>query len=180
MKQIYRLVLPLVGLWVGASTTGAAFENAIKQIQTRQEGDQVLLKVQMASPLKALPGSWSVVEPARLVFDFPDVENQSGQTGQKLNIGDLKSLNIVQTEKLTRLVLNLHRSTKYSSELVGDVLFVKLQTQSLASSRESAPSVYQAQVPKNTGFSAVGAAIRDISFRRGSEGEGLILIDLTD
>ncbi|MBH1961195.1 MAG: type IV pilus secretin PilQ [Rhodocyclales bacterium] len=180
MKQIYRLVLPLVGLWFGASTTGAAFENAIKQIQTRQEGDQVLLKVQMASPLKALPGSWSVVEPARLVFDFPDVENQSGQTGQKLNIGDLKSLNIVQTEKLTRLVLNLHRSTKYSSELVGDVLFVKLQTQSLASSRESAPSVYQAQVPKNTGFSAVGAAIRDISFRRGSEGEGLILIDLTD
>lgn len=180
MKQIYRLVLPLVGLWFGASTTGAAFENAIKQIQTRQEGDQVLLKVQMASPLKALPGSWSVVEPARLVFDFPDVENQSGQTGQKLNIGDLKSLNIVQTEKLTRLVLNLHRSTKYSSELVGDVLFVKLQTQSLASSRESAPSVYQAQVPKNTGFSAVGAAVRDISFRRGSEGEGLILIDLTD
>ena len=180
MKQIYRLVLPLVGLWFGASTTGAAFENAIKQIQTRQEGDQVLLKVQMASPLKALPGSWSVVEPARLVFDFPDVENQSGQTGQKLNIGDLKSLNIVQTEKLTRLVLNLHRSTKYSSELVGDVLFVKLQTQSLASSRESAPSVYQAQVPKNAGFSAVGAAIRDISFRRGSEGEGLILIDLTD
>ncbi|MBT9461825.1 MAG: type IV pilus secretin PilQ [Rugosibacter sp.] len=180
MKQIYRLVLPLVGLWFGASTTGAAFENAIKQIQTRQEGDQVLLKVQMASPLKALPGSWSVVEPARLVFDFPDVENQSGQTGQKLNIGDLKSLNIVQTEKLTRLVLNLHRSTKYSSELVGDVLFVKLQTQSLASSRESAPSVYQAQVSKTAGFSAVGAAIRDISFRRGSEGEGLILIDLTD
>ncbi|HPB90477.1 MAG TPA: hypothetical protein PLD80_03070, partial [Rugosibacter sp.] len=77
MKQIYRLVLPLVGLWFGASTTGSAFENAIKQIQTRQEGDQVLLKVQMASPLKALPGSWSVVEPARLVFDFPDVENQS-------------------------------------------------------------------------------------------------------
>ena len=180
MKQIYRLVLPLVGLWFGASTTGAAFENAIKQIQTRQEGDQVLLKVQMASPLRALPGSWSVVEPARLVFDFPDVENQSGQTGQKLNIGDLKSLNIVQTEKLTRLVLNLHRSTKYSSELVGDVLFVKLQTQSLASSRESAPSVYQAQVSKTAGFSAVGAAIRDISFRRGSEGEGLILIDLTD
>lgn len=180
MKQIYRLVLPLVGLWFGVNTAGAAFENAIKQIQTRQEGDQVLLKVQMASPLKALPGSWSVVEPARLVFDFPDVENQSGQTGQKLNIGDLKSLNIVQTEKLTRLVLNLHRSTKYSSELVGDVLFVKLQTQSLASSRESAPSVYQAQVPKTAGFSAVGAAIRDISFRRGSEGEGLILIDLTD
>ncbi len=180
MKQIYRLVLPLVGLWFGASTTGAAFENAIKQIQTRQEGDQVLLKVQMASPLKALPGSWSVVEPARLVFDFPDVENQSGQTGQKLNIGDLKSLNIVQTEKLTRLVLNLHRSTKFSTEIVEGSLYVRFQAQLAKRSQEVLPSKYQPVIPKQVSGEVNMASVRDILFRRGGEGEAIISVDLTD
>jgi hypothetical protein len=33
--------------------------------------------------------------------------------------GDLKSLNLVQTDKLTRLVLNLYRPTKFSTEIAG-------------------------------------------------------------
>ncbi|MCK9990787.1 MAG: type IV pilus assembly protein PilQ [Rugosibacter sp.] len=180
MKYKYRLMLALVGLWFGHGGIAAAFENAVKQIQVRQEGDQVLLKVQMAAPLKSLPGNWSVVEPPRVVFDFPDTENQSGKTSQKLNVGDLKSLNIVQTESLTRLVLNLHRSTKFSTELVGDVLFVKLQTQPRVASQEAAPSSYQPAVTKRSKIAEPNAAVRDLAFRRGGDGEALILVDLTD
>jgi type IV pilus assembly protein PilQ len=173
-------MLALVGLWFGYSGIAAAFENAVKQIQVRQEGDQVLLKVQMAVPLKSLPGNWSVVEPPRVVFDFPDTENQSGKTSEKLNVGDLKSLNIVQTEKLTRLVLNLHRSTKFSTELVGDALFVKLQSQPRVASQEAVPSSYQPTAAKRSKIAEPSAAVRDLSFRRGGDGEGLILVDLTD
>jgi len=180
MKSRYRLMLALVSLWFGHGGMAAAFENAVKQIQVRQEGDQVLLKVQMSSPLKSLPSNWSVVEPPRVVFDFPDTENQSGQTSQKLNVGDLKSLNIVQTEKLTRLVLNLHRSTKFSTEIAGDVLFVKLQTQPRVASQEAAPSSYQPVVSRRGKVAEPSATVRDLAFRRGSDGEALILIDLTD
>lgn len=180
MKYKYRLMLALVGLWFGHGGIAAAFENAVKQIQVRQEGDQVLLKVQMAAPLKSLPGNWSVVEPPRVVFDFPGTENQSGKTSQKLNVGDLKSLNIIQTESLTRLVLNLYRSTKFSTELVGDVLFVKLQTQPRIASQEAVPSSYQPAVTKRSNIAEPNAAVRDLAFRRGSDGEALILVDLTD
>jgi type IV pilus assembly protein PilQ len=98
--------------------------------------------------------------------------------------GDLRSLNLVQTDKLTRLVLNLYRPTKFSTEIVGDVLFIKLQAQSVQASQEPAPSVYQPTSPAASGgkpvIAADTAAIRDIVFRRGEDGQATITVDLTD
>ncbi|MBK7022106.1 MAG: type IV pilus secretin PilQ [Sulfuritalea sp.] len=186
MKNIKRAAVALAGLWLGLAGISFAAENSIKQIQVRRDGDQVLLKVQMAAPLKSMPGNWSVVEPPRVVIDFPETDNKSGQSTQQVAEGDLKSLNLVQSDKLTRLVLNLYRPTKFSTEIAGDVLFIKLQGQGVQSSSEAAPSVFQ-----RTGTTAAGspgsaaartdaAAIRDIIFRRGEEGQAWVIIDLTD
>lgn len=184
MNKFHVAALALLGFCVGWSGTSFAAENSIKQIQVRRDGDQVLLKVQMAAPLKALPGNWSVVEPPRVVLDFPDTDNQSGQSTQQVAEGDLRSLNIVQTEKLTRLVLNLYRPTKFSTEIVGDALFIKLQAQSVQASQEAAPSVYQPASSPATAAKADqatdSAAIRDINFRRGEDGQASITVDLTD
>jgi type IV pilus assembly protein PilQ len=151
-----------------------------------RDGDQVLLKVQMSAPLKSLPGNWSVVDPPRVVIDFPETDNQTGQTLQQVAEGDLKSLNLVQTDKLTRMVLNLLRPTKFSTEIVGDALFVRLQGQSpQASVREQGPSIFQ----PTSATTATGqgnwrrrrnAAVRDIVFRRGEDGQAFIIVDLTD
>ncbi|MFH1872188.1 MAG: type IV pilus secretin PilQ [Pseudomonadota bacterium] len=182
MNKFHVAALAIIGLCVGWSGTSIAAENSIKQIQVRRDGDQVLLKVQMAAPLKALPGNWSVVEPPRVVLDFPDTDNQSGQSTQQVAEGDLRSLNIVQTEKLTRLVLNLYRPTKFSTEIVGDALFIKLQAQSVQASQEAAPSVYQptSSSAAKADQEADSAAIRDINFRRGEDGQASITVDLTD
>ena len=187
MKNLKRVALALAGFWIGLGGVSMAAENSIKQIQVRRDGDQVLLKVQMAAPLKALPGNWSVVEPPRVVIDFPETDNKSGQSTQQVAEGDLKSLNLVQSDKLTRLVLNLYRPTKFSTEIVGDVLFIKLQGQGVQAGNEPAPSVFQQTVstsPANAGGRPVpaadAAAIRDIVFRRGEEGQAAITVDLTD
>lgn len=179
-KIIQRLVAIMIGCWLLPSGAAVAADNSVKDIQVGQEGDQVLLKVQMAAPLKSLPGNWSVVEPPRIVFDFPETDNQSGQTAQKIQTGDLKSLNLVQTDKLTRLVLNLYRPTKFSSEIAGNVLLIRLQTQTVASAQAVVPSTYQPTVARTFSASAVAAAIRDITFRRSAEGDGVITVDLTD
>lgn len=180
LKKIHLLALALTGFWLGLASVAIAAENSIKQIQVGQDGNQTLLKVQMSAPLKSLPGNWSIVEPPRVVFDFPETDNQSGQTSQKVTTGDLKSLNLVQTDKLTRLVLNLYRPTKFSSEIVGDVLFIKLQAQAVAST-QAAPSVYQPAPPKAmAGVADPTAAIRDIAFHRSEDGGAVITLDLTD
>ena len=184
MKTIRAAAIAIAGLCLGLADIALAAENSIKQVQVRREGDQVLLKVQMAAPLKALPGNWSVSDPPRVVLDFPDTDNQTGQTLQSVTSGDLKSLNLVQTEKLTRLVLNLYRPTKFSTELAGDVLFIRLEAQGAQANQESAPSVYvgspAAPAAAKAPLAAELAAVRDIVFRRGEEGQASIVIDLTD
>lgn len=184
MRTFHIAAVALAGFWFGLSGTSIAADNSIKQVQVRRDGEQVLLKVQMAAPLKTLPGNWSVVEPPRVVIDFPDTDNQTGQTLQQVATGDLKSLNLVQTEKLTRLVLNLYRPTKFSTEIAGDVLYIKLQEQSVQASQEPAPSVYQPTGQPTTAgkpvAAAESAAVRDIVFRRGEDGQASILVELTD
>ena len=188
MNKIHIAAVALAGFLFGLCGTTLAADNSIKQIQFSRTGDQILLKVQMAAPLKAMPGNWSVLEPPRVVIDFPGTDNQSGQTTQQIATGDLKSLNLVQTDKLTRLVLNLYRPTKFSTEIVGDVLFIKLQSQSVQASQEPAPSVYQPTQPSGGVAGTAGkpvvaadaAAIRDIVFRRGEDGQATITVDLTD
>ncbi|MDP1733002.1 MAG: type IV pilus secretin PilQ [Sulfuritalea sp.] len=186
MKNFHRAAVVLASFLVSLSGASNAAENSIKQIQVRRDGDQVLLKVQMSAPLKAMPGNWSVLEPPRVVIDFPGTDNQSGQTTQQVAAGDLKSLNLVQTDKLTRLVLNLYRPTKFSTEIAGDVLFIKLQAQSVQASQEPAPSVYQPTSPTAPAgaakpvVAADSAAIRDIVFRRGEDAQATITVDLTD
>jgi type IV pilus assembly protein PilQ len=82
-------------------------------------------------------------------------------------------------------VLNLYRPTKFSTEIVGDALFIKLQAQGVQASQEPAPSVYQS-APTVAGAAAKPAqatdtaAVRDIMFRRGEDGQASITVDLTD
>lgn len=184
MNKFHTAACAIMGFWLSLSGASIAADNSIKQVQFSRTGDQILLKVQMAAPLKAMPGNWSVVEPPRVVIDFPGTDNQSGQSTMQVGAGDLKSLNLVQTDTLTRLVLNLYRPTKFSTEIDGDVLFVKLQGQAVQANQEPAPSVYQATPPPGTAGRAIQpadtAAIRDIGFRRGEDGQGTITIELTD
>ena len=162
----------------------ASAANAIQQVQVRREGDNILLKVEMQDPIKSAPGTWSIVEPPRVVFDFPDTDNRSGATVQQVNEGDLKTINLVQADTLTRLVLNLYRATKYSTEVDGRNLFIRLTAQGPNAAAEPSPSSYQrsaaASPQSTTKQSADRSSVRDISFRRGDTGQGLILIDLTD
>lgn len=181
-KFLSAAVALIAGLLVAG---GALAANAIKQIEARRDGDVLLLKIQLAEPLKAMPGNWSVLEPPRIVLDFPETENQTGKSQQAIAAGDLKSLNLVQTEKLTRLVLNLYRPTKFSTEMDGNVMFVRLQSQAVGAAREAAPSVFQPTVAKpardaGAAKEAGNASVRDVVFRRGEDGQGIITLELTD
>lgn len=183
MKNHCLKTLLLIGLLCGISGQVSAAENSIKQIQVRREGEQLLLKVQLTEKLKSVPGNWSVLQPPRIVFDFPDTDNRSGQTTIPIANGDLKSLNLVQTEKLTRMVINLTRSNRYSAELIDDALLIRLSSESVAAGQEPTPSVYQPVVTKAKTEAIAPtdlSTVRDITFRRGEDGQATITVDLTD
>lgn len=180
-----RFLLSLLTLGWALAIPSAQAANAIKNLQVRHEGSQLLLKLEMRDPIKVAPGNWSIVEPPRVVFDFPDTENLTGSTAQAVASGDLRGVNLVQTEKLTRLVLNLYRSTKYSTEIDGNVMFIKLESLASPAGRAASTSAYQqtqAKASATTGQmppSAV-AAVRDVLFRRGENGQAIVVVELSD
>ncbi|MBK7687240.1 MAG: type IV pilus secretin PilQ [Rhodocyclaceae bacterium] len=181
MRNSPRIVSAMLFLLCAAPAIAMA-ANAIQQIQVRRDGNNILLKLEMQEPIKAAPGTWSIVEPPRVVFDFPDTDNKTGTSVQQVNEGDLKTVNLVQADSLTRVVLNLYRATKYSTEVEGKNLYIRLTAQAAASNAESAPSAYQrtAASMAPAGKSTDRSSVREISFRRGDTGQGLVLIDLTD
>jgi hypothetical protein len=88
MKNIKRAAVALAGLWLGLAGISFAAENSIKQIQVRaRRRSSPCSRCRWRAPLKSMPGNWSVVEPPRVVIDFPETDNKSGQSTQQVAEG---------------------------------------------------------------------------------------------
>lgn len=150
--------------------------NAIEAINVVQQGNEIAVKVDLKEALSAAPAGFSVANPSKIALDFPLTANALGKVSQVLNEGDLRSMNIVQAGDRTRLVLNLVRNMNYSTRLDGKSLYV-----TLAPVVRAGDSLAQ----RVTRFSEENAlstkhSLRDIVFRRGKDGEGRIVVDLSD
>lgn len=184
------------GAWVLATVCGALLPSApvlaqasaaevvqagnrIEKIVAAEQGGNVILKLTMAKPLASAPGSFSVASPARVAFDFPDTGNGLGRNSQQINAGDLRSVNIVQVGDRTRLVLNLSRLSPYDIRLEDRDVLITLSAAQLreAGKLASQSTQFAAPAPMAQGERH---SIRDINFRRGKEGEGRLVVDLSD
>ncbi len=182
MAACFGSLAPVAAV-VAQTPPGAAAQaaNRIEKIVAAEQGGSIILKLTMAQPLAAVPGSFSVASPARIAFDFPDTANGLGRNSQALNAGDLRSVNIVQVGDRTRLVLNLSRVYPYDTRIEGQDVVITLATAQL---KEAAGMVASAPASQ---FAAPATAaqgerhtIRDINFRRGKDGEGRLVVDLSD
>ncbi|WP_374478312.1 type IV pilus secretin PilQ [Zoogloea sp.] len=161
-----------------SSPLAAPAGNRIEKMVAAEQGGSIVLKLTMAQPLSAAPGSFSVANPARIAFDFPDTANGLGRNSQVLNTGDLRSVNIVQVGDRTRLVLNLSRVYPYETRLEDRDVFITLASGPFKEAT--------GMVPQSTQFAPAASgpnekhAIRDVNFRRGKDGEGRLIVDLSD
>jgi type IV pilus assembly protein PilQ len=178
MKLLRRLGQLCVVLAAGIALTGAASAqaNSIESFDVTQQGGNVVVRITTKEPLKTPPPSFTVVNPARIVFDFAGTSNALGRNAQDVGQGDLRSMNLVQGSDRTRLVLNLRRTVAHEVALDGKNVVVTLSSAAVAASGPAAgPGTNFAE-----GKADARHAIREVDFRRGPAGEGRILIDLTD
>ena len=171
-----RILCGIVSAWFAGMGVALAQGNAIESFDVAQTGGNVVVRITTKDPLKAAPPSFTVANPARIVFDFANTVNALGRNAQDVAQGELRSMNIVQGSDRTRLVLNLRRSVSHEIAVDGKTVVVTL------ASAATAPSGAAPSQPSNfaEGKADTKHAIRDVDFRRGSGGEGRILIDLTD
>lgn len=178
--KFYNYVLATALLCVAATSFVRAEStvpaNAIESVNVAQQGNEVALRIDFKEPLASPPPGFSVANPAKIALDFQSTANGLGKNSQVFNQGDLRSMNVVQVGDRTRVVLNLVRNMNYKTRLDGKALYVTLSPiERLTDSAAQHTTRFAEE-------SLVGSrhAVNDVVFRRGKDGEGRIVVDLSD
>ncbi|MDZ7748043.1 MAG: type IV pilus secretin PilQ [Halofilum sp. (in: g-proteobacteria)] len=196
-----RLLAPLL-LLLAAAAGHAANDaeqpaNALKSVDySVLPGNRVEIRFELAQPISD-PRSFTIREPARIALDLPDTRNETGKRRIPMGVGAMESINIAEAQGRTRIVLNLSEIPQHRTRVEGNTVVLSLGGRQAATATAEGDGDAEADggagdttaVPDAGGdtgepFRAsasdagTGSGIRDISFRRGREGQGRVIVEL--
>jgi len=174
VRRFFQAAICPFGLLLLVSFARAQ-QNSIENFDVTQSGGQVLVRVTLKNPIAGAPGSFTIANPARIAFDFPDTINGLGRTSQDIGEAVLRSMNVVQAGERTRLVLNLRNMVPYESKIEGSSLLI-----TLAAARDAPQAAASGAARFAEGRLDLQHALKDVNFRRGRGGEGRIVVELSD
>jgi len=157
--------------WMVFSACVSAKEiNQLKKLEVRPQNANQIQIVLEFSGAAIDPKSFSIENPASIVFDFLSVKNKLSKemSNQIFSEGILKKINVIETDTKTRVVMDVRHLAPFKTEIQGNVLKITLDTGVIGRN---------AQGRKRIG--AVGYQIKAFDFRRGDHGEARILVDLS-
>ena len=146
--------------------------NTIQSVTASVSGGSEVIRIDLAEALTAVPTGFSIQSPARIALDFPGISNAMGRSAVEMNLGNLRSANVVQAGERTRVVLNLKASTPYRAEIQGKSLLITLDPVAVAAPAGVAPPAFAENRNRDV------LPLKDIDFRRGIENAGRIVVDL--
>jgi type IV pilus assembly protein PilQ len=146
-------------------------------------GQQVELRLRLNGAAPE-PMSFTIDNPARISLDLPNTALGMSQRRQEVNSGPLTTILSAEANGRTRVVLNLNSMVPYQTRVVGDSVYVTLGQ----APGEAAPPDFAARPQPGAGAAPAGSppaaagerAIRNIDFRRGADGAGQVVVELTD
>ncbi len=155
-------------------------QNAIQSITSSQQAGTEVVRIEMAQPLAAVPAGFSVQSPPRIAIDLPGVTNAIGRNLVEVNQGNLRSVAVAQAGERTRLVLNLKQASGYRAQVQGKTLLLVLDVagpaaEAVAAAPATPPAAGASFAPAQN---ADSQPLREIDFRRGSDGAGRVIVGL--
>ncbi len=166
------LLVASLSLSLSVLAQAPAAGNAIQAVTASVQGGVEVVRIDLTEPLTAVPTGFSIQSPARIALDFPGINNAMGRSTVHINLGNLRSANVVQAGERTRVVLNLKASATYKAEIQGKSLFITLDTVVAAAPTAIASSVFAENRNRDV------LPLKDIDFRRGADSSGRIVVDL--
>ena len=152
----------------------AQARNAIESVTGSVQGGTEVIRIDLTEALIAVPTGFTIQTPARIALDFPGISNSMGRSAVDLNLGNLRSANVVQAGERTRVVLNLKAATAYSAQIQGKSLLITLEPVSVAVPSPVSTPVFAENRNRDT------LPLKDIDFRRGTDASGRIVVDLAN
>jgi type IV pilus assembly protein PilQ len=156
--------------------TGAATPGALKlesvDVQTLSS-NQVQLKLHMSGPAPE-PLPFTIDKPARIAFDLPNTSLALPSRRIDVRSGGVDSVLAAEANGRSRLVINVDQLLPYTTKVDGNTIVVTL-------GRQPGDALANA-VTHGSGAATtpVERSIKTIDFRRGSDGTGRVIVQLSD
>ena len=163
---------------LSAGSVCAQAGNSIDSLSvSKASSGRTVIKFTLKAPLANPPAGFAISNPPRIALDFPDTGNGLGRTAQEIGDPALRSLNVVQAGNRTRVVFNLNKPQSFDTQMEGNTILVTLTDQAAGTAGAETQIVSRFAEARP---GEVTHALRDIDFRRGRNGEGRIIVDLSD
>jgi len=151
-------------------------KNVIEDIlYAKLPGDRIQVTLKMAKP-PVEPNAFTITNPARISLDFPKTRVGLAKKSIAVKEAAVTSVTAIEADDRSRIVLSLIKPVAYSTNIEGNnfVLTVEAPVAAIAGALE----------PKTTHFASSRKtgkySLKAIDFRRGPQGDGKIIINLSD
>ncbi|MBI3546269.1 MAG: type IV pilus secretin PilQ [Gammaproteobacteria bacterium] len=154
----------------------AAEKNSIEEIvYAKLPGDRIQITVKMTKT-PSEPDAFTITNPARISLDFPNTRVGFEKKNIPVKEGAVSSITALEAEDRSRLVLSLIKPVAYSTNIDGKnfVLTVEAPVSAIAGAVE-AKTTHFASTRKTGKYN-----LKAVDFRRGPQGDGKVIINLSD
>jgi type IV pilus assembly protein PilQ len=174
MAMIGAMALVLSAFTLKTQAQGAdALKLESIDVQTLSS-NQVQLKLHMSGPAPE-PLPFTIDKPARIAFDLPNTSLALPSRRIDVRSGGVDSVLAAEANGRSRLVINVDQLLPYTTKVDGNTIVVTL-------GRQPGDALANAVTHGNNGSSTapVERSIKTIDFRRGSDGTGRVIVQLSD
>lgn len=140
-------------------------------------GDNVQIRLDLSGEAPQ-PGTFTIDNPARIVLDLPGIALGDVRKNQAIGVGVAQSIQAVEAGGRTRVVINLVRLVPYQVQTEERAIVVALGQTAAATS--SIPASASAKTAETAEESLSRNRLTNIDFRRGENGEGRIVVELSN
>jgi type IV pilus assembly protein PilQ len=138
-------------------------------------GQQVQLKLHLSGPAPE-PLPFTIDKPARIAFDLPNTTLALASRRIDVRSGGVDTVLAAEANGRTRVVVNVDSLLPYTTKVDGNTIVVTLGSLPGDGAKQAAV----AHAGSGPGAAPVERAIRTIDFRRGADGTGRVIVQLTD
>ncbi|MEM9316470.1 MAG: type IV pilus secretin PilQ [Pseudomonadota bacterium] len=174
------MLLGVVALLFGTQFSSQAFAVAVTDIEfSSRPGSKFEVRLDFDSAPPEELQAYTIERPARISIDFPDTTSELERKRYSLPYGNATGVLVLESGDRTRLILNLVRLVPYETRVDGNSLFLTVGQDADAEywKQGTDPNTLQSEIEAVVD---VQSEIQDLQFQRSPEGEGRLVLQLSD
>ena len=175
-------IASIASLALGPAAFGQS-TNRLESIEASAlSGNAVQLTLRM-SDTAPTPLTFTVDNPARIALDLPNTA--VGMNSRRVDVkqGVLDTVNVAEANGRTRVVLNVDSLVPYETSVQGNNIIVTIgggATRPASVASNTAATAAAASTARPAASVSGTRSVNNIDFRRGADGSGRIVVELTD